>query len=47
MSQEFPTIQFLFVDGKRESARVIEKIFTSGCIYKKIDLQLAYDMGKL
>ena len=47
MSQEFPTIQFLFVDGKRESARVIEKIFTSGCIYREIDLQLAYDTGKL
>ena len=47
MSQKFPTIQFLFVDGKRESARVIEKIFTSGCVHKKIDLQLAYDLGKL
>jgi ERCC4-type nuclease len=47
LSQEFPTIQFLFVDGKRESARVIEKIFTSGCVGKKIDLQLAYDTGKL
>jgi ERCC4-type nuclease len=47
MSQKFPTIQFLFVDGKRESARVIEKIFTSGCVHKKIDLQLAYDEGKL
>ena len=47
MSQKFPTIQFLFVEGKRESARVIEKIFTSGCVHKKIDLQLAYDEGKL
>tara|TARA_Y100000592_G_scaffold89260_1_gene146258 strand:+ start:5647 stop:6594 length:948 start_codon:yes stop_codon:yes gene_type:complete len=47
LSQKFPTIQFLFVDGKRESARVIEKIFTSGCVHKKIDLQLAYDTGRL
>jgi len=47
MSQEFPSIQFLFVDGKKESARVIEKIFTSGCTHRKVDLQLAYDMGKL
>ena len=47
LSQKFPTIQFLFVDGKKESARIIEKIFTSECIYKKIDLQLAYDIGKL
>jgi len=43
LCQEYPTIQFLFVDGRKESARIIEKIFTSGCIYKKIDLQLAYD----
>ena len=47
LTQEFPTIQFLFVDGKKESSRVIEKIFTCGGIYKKIDLQLAYDMEKL
>ena len=47
LSQRFPTIQFLFVDGKKESARVIEKIFTCGCSHKKIDLQLAYDTGKL
>ena len=47
LSQKFSTIQFLFVDGKRESARVIEKIFTSGCVHKKIDLQLAYDTGRL
>ena len=47
LSQKFPTIQFLFVDGKKESARVIEKIFTCECAYKKTDLQLAYDMGKL
>lgn len=47
LTQKFPSIQFLFVDGKKESARVIEKIFTCGCVYKKIDLQLAYDEGKL
>ena len=47
LTQEFPSIQFLFVDGKRESARVIEKILTCGCINRKIDLQLAYDMGKI
>ena len=45
--QEYPYIQFLFVNGRKESARVVEKIFTSGGIYKKIDLQLAYDLGKL
>ena len=41
--QTYPSIQFLFVNGRLESSRVIEKIFTSGCVYKKIDLQLAYD----
>ncbi len=45
--QEYPRVQFLFVDGRKEAARVIEKIFTSGGIHKQIDLQLAYDLGKL
>lgn len=45
--QEYPMIQFLFVEGRKESARVMEKIFTSECAYKKIDLQLAYDNKKL
>jgi hypothetical protein len=43
MIQAYPHVQFLFVDGRRESSRVIELIFTCGCCYKKIDLQLAYD----
>ena len=41
--QKYPHIQFLFVKGRRESKRVIQKIFFSGCFYKNIDLQLAYD----
>jgi hypothetical protein len=41
--QMYPNIQFLFVNGRKESSRVIELIFTCGCYYKKIDLQLAYD----
>ena len=45
--QKYPFVQFLFVGGRKESSRVIEKIFTSGCVYKKIDLQLAYDMKAL
>ena len=45
--QKFPNVQFLFVDGRREAARVTEKIFTCGCSYKKLDLQLAYDLKKL
>jgi hypothetical protein len=45
--QEYPYIQFLFVKGRKEASRVIDTIFTSGCIFKKIDLQLAYDTKKL
>jgi len=41
--QKYEHVQFLFVNGRKESVRVIEKIFFSGCIYKEIDLQLAYD----
>ena len=41
--QEYPNIQFLFVNGRKESSRMVELIFTSGCFYKQIDLQLAYD----
>ena len=47
LTQEYPHLQFLFVKGRVESSRVIEKIFTSGCVHDKIDLQYAYDTGKL
>jgi hypothetical protein len=42
--QEYDNLQFLFVDGKSEMKRVMESIFSSKCFYKKIDLQLAYDL---
>lgn len=45
--QEYDNLQFLFVDGRNEMIRVIEAIFSSKCFYKKIDLQLAYDMKLL
>jgi hypothetical protein len=45
--QEFDNLQFLFVDGRKEMLRIIESIFASKCFYKKIDLQLAYDMKLL
>ena len=41
--QTYPHIQFLFVKNRTEASETIEKIFTCGCFYKKIDLQLAYD----
>ena len=45
--QKYPHIQFLFVRGRKESERVIKKIFFSNCLYKKVDLQYAYDLGIL
>lgn len=42
--QNYDNLQFLFVDGRKEMTRLIESIFASRCFYKKIDLQLAYDM---
>ena len=45
--QKYPHIQFLFVNGRKESKRVIQKIFFSGCAYKKIDHQYAYDQKVL
>lgn len=45
--QSYNNLQFLFVDGRQEMTRIIESIFTSNCFYKKIDLQLAYDLKLL
>jgi hypothetical protein len=42
--QNYDNLQFLFVDGRKEMTSLVESIFASKCFYKKIDLQLAYDM---
>lgn len=42
--QKYPFIQFLFVDGRDESARIIEKIFTTQEDLLGYDLQLCYDL---
>ena len=47
LSQKYPFLQFLFVNGRKEASRVVEKIFTCGCCHEKIDLQHAYDLKKL
>jgi hypothetical protein len=47
LMQEHSNLQFLFVSGRKEASRVIEKIFTCGCVFKQIDLQLAYDLKAL
>lgn len=47
LSQDYPFIQFLFVKNREEAAEMVKKIFTTGCVFKKIDLQLAYDNKKL
>jgi len=45
--REYPLIQFLFVDGRKEASRVVEKIFNNEEIIRDVDLQLAYDSKKL
>ena len=45
--QDFDNLQFVFVDGREEMKRTIESILASKCFYKKVDLQLAYDMKLL
>ena len=45
--REYPLIQFLFVDGRKEASRVVEKIFSNEEVVRKVDLQLAYDLNKL
>lgn len=42
--QKYPHIQFLFADGRKESTRIIEKIFSSSINYFDYDLQLCYDL---
>ena len=47
LMQEYSNLQFLFVDGRTEMKKSIEGILSSNCFYKKVDLQLAYDMKLL
>ena len=45
--QEYDNLQFLFVDGREEMKRTIEAVLASKCFYKRVDLQLAYDLKLL
>jgi hypothetical protein len=45
--QTYANVQFLFVNGRKEAVRVIEKIFLSGNAYKSVDIQLLYDTKQL
>ena len=46
--QEFEDLQFLFVDGREESSRVMKKLlFDTNCSARDFDLQLAYDLKVL
>jgi hypothetical protein len=46
--QDFPDLQFLFVDGRAEASRVCKKIlFDTNCAARDFDLQLAYDLKVL
>ena len=44
---KFSNVQFLFVKGRPEASRLIQRIFVCGGMHKEIDLQLAYDMKLL
>jgi hypothetical protein len=44
---EFDNVQFLFVDGRKEAARAIIKIFELGESVKNIDLEFCYEFGSL
>ncbi len=45
--QKYPHIQFLFVRGKTEAARVAETLLLSGADHVAVDLQNVYDIGVL
>ena len=45
--QEFPHIQFLFVNGRDECVRIVKKLLLSDALKEKYDLQLAYDLKLL
>jgi len=45
--QSYDNLHFLFVKGRVEASRVIEKLFLHGGRYHFVDLQLAYDLRKL
>ena len=47
LMQTYENLHFLFVKGRVEAVRVIEKLFLKGKDYHKVDLQLAYDLRKL
>lgn len=43
--QEYPNIQFLFVDGRVRAAETIKTLFAYGSIVRKVDLQYLQDAG--
>jgi len=45
--QQYPHIQFLFVDGRQECVRIVKKLLLSDILKEKFDLQLAYELKLL
>lgn len=45
--QTYENLHFVFVKGRLESSRVIQKLFLYANEFNRIDLQLAYDLRKL
>lgn len=44
---DFNDLQFLFVDGRKEAARVLVKLFELGTQIKTVDLEYYYEIGEL
>ena len=45
--QKYANVQFLFVADREEAAKMVERIFDSGCSYKTADLQYLHDIGAI
>lgn len=42
--QTFKNVQFLFVNGRKEAAAMVERLFCGDRLFEKHDLQLCYDL---
>ena len=47
LTQDYDNLHFLFVKGRPEASRIIEKILLYSSRFKGVDLQLAYDLKLL
>ena len=45
--QDYSNFQVVFVDGRIEASKILERLFEAGESVKQVDLQYAYETGKL